>query len=261
MSLITAVIAQAFARQRGLSPDATGRVVVTGYALGSVASPLASALVVNQLVEREQPPKPAPSSTPQLPEPSPPVIEGPPGIKVGEFVGKPYAEFRAVLVAAGVQVEIYHVKGSDQAKDTIDSAQVSSLTNLAAGFQKLEAGDTVRAGDLVRLAISLGELARTTPNVVGDSAEKAQKTIEGAGLKFASQEEESVKGSELSRLSAGIVLYQSPAAGTHVAEGATIVVTTLKSQSAAQAAGTVAAEEPSFGSKSGSSRSTVQPSA
>jgi len=261
MSLITAVIAQALAKQRGLPPDATGRVVVTGFALGSVASPLASALVVNQLVEREQPPRPAPSGTPQLPAPTPlPLPEGPAGIKVGEFVGKPYAEFRDTLVAAGVQVEVFQIKGSSQAKDTIDSAQVSWLTNLGAGFQQLKAGDTLRAGDLVRLAISLGELARETPNVVGESAEKAQKKIEGAGLKFVSQEEESVKGSELARLGAGLVLYQSPAAGTHVADGATIVVTTLKSQPATQAAATVAAEEPSFG-KTGSSRSAVQPSA
>ena len=103
MSIITAVIAQAMARQRGLDQETAGRLMVTGYAVGSVASPLTSALVVNQLVQQEPLDR---SPTGQTPG-SPPVPVGtaPQGLIAGDYVGKPFDEVAKALNEAKVVVE------------------------------------------------------------------------------------------------------------------------------------------------------------
>lgn len=225
MSIITAVIAQAMARQRGLDQETAGRLMVTGYAVGSVASPLTSALVVNQLVQQEPLDR---SPTPQTPGSTPlPVQAAPEGLIAGDYVGKPFDEVAKALLDAKVIVERIDVKGSSQGKGLIDKAQIQG--DPGEGFQPLAAGDILLPGDIVKLAVSLGvaQAQVAVPDVVGLRFGDAASGL--AAFKIERREVSNDKWDQaFLDGSANHVLSQSPAPGEMAAKGSVVLLTTVK---------------------------------
>jgi len=226
MSLITAVLAKAMADQRGLDSQTVGRLMVTGYALGSVATPLTSALVVNQMVQQEPVSRPG---TPQTPTPPIPALDPPKGLIAGDYVGKPFDEISKTLADAGVVVQRIDVKGSTQPKDAVDKVQVRWQADLDEGFQPLKAGDILQAGDTVVLAVSLGQAGAqiAVPDVVGFKFEDAASSL--VAFKIERREVFNEKWDRaFQESSAGHVLSQAPAPGEKADKGAVILLTTVK---------------------------------
>jgi serine/threonine-protein kinase len=83
-------------------------------------------------------------------------------------------------------------------------------------------GSTARKGSTVTLAVSRGKERAAVPDVVGRSRDEAERLLQDAGFKTAVSEEESEDEDP------GTVLRQEPAAGTQVAQGATVDLVVAK---------------------------------
>jgi beta-lactam-binding protein with PASTA domain/predicted Ser/Thr protein kinase len=83
-------------------------------------------------------------------------------------------------------------------------------------------GSTARKGSTVTLVVSRGKERAAVPDVVGRSRDEAERLLQDAGFKTAVSEEESEDEDP------GTVLRQEPAAGTQVAQGATVDLVVAK---------------------------------
>jgi beta-lactam-binding protein with PASTA domain/predicted Ser/Thr protein kinase len=83
-------------------------------------------------------------------------------------------------------------------------------------------GSTARKGSTVTLAVSRGKERAAVPDVVGRPRDEAERLLQDAGFKTAVSEEESEDEDP------GTVLRQEPAAGTQVAQGATVDLVVAK---------------------------------
>ncbi len=85
--------------------------------------------------------------------------------------------------------------------------------------QSINAGEEVDVGTKITLTVSIGPAAFDMPNVVGETREKAETTLNGKGLVVVIQYQKTEKVAE------GIVLSQSVAAGTSAKRGDEITIT------------------------------------
>jgi eukaryotic-like serine/threonine-protein kinase len=83
-------------------------------------------------------------------------------------------------------------------------------------------GTTVRKGTTVTIVVSRGTEKVAVPDVVGESRDAAERTLQDAGLQTSAREQESDEQEP------GTVLSQDPAAGTQLAKGKTVTLVVAK---------------------------------
>jgi eukaryotic-like serine/threonine-protein kinase len=83
-------------------------------------------------------------------------------------------------------------------------------------------GTTVRKGTTVTIVVSRGKEKVAVPDVVGESRDAAERTLQDAGLQTSVREQESDEQEP------GTVLSQDPAAGTQLAKGKTVTLVVAK---------------------------------
>ncbi|MGP4109638.1 Stk1 family PASTA domain-containing Ser/Thr kinase [Streptomyces sp. 4N509B] len=128
-------------------------------------------------------------------------------IEVPEMRGMTLEEAQRQGTNGGFEV----VEGESRTCDDVEEGLVCE-TNPAAG-------EDISRGDTVELTMSAGPEAVEVPDVVGESVEDAEATLEDAGFEVEREEQES--DSE----EAGTVLEQDPGGGEDAAPGATITLT------------------------------------
>lgn len=132
----------------------------------------------------------------------------PSDVAVPDVVGQPEADASSAITGAGLVV------ASTQAPD--DAVPADSVVS-----QDPAAATMVAPGSTVNIVVSTGPDAPATvpvPDVVGQSAQDAQSTLEGAGFTVSSTEQPS------SDVDAGLVISTNPAAGTEVAPGTDVAI-------------------------------------
>jgi beta-lactam-binding protein with PASTA domain len=129
-----------------------------------------------------------------------------PVVNVPDVVGKPESEAEAALAAEGLRTGTVTGEYSAEAKAGVVLAQSP------------EANKDVTVGSLVSLAISLGPEKGAVPDIVGLTITDAEQVLQTAG--FESNEEK--KTSE--DVDAGVVISQSPSAGTVTQTGSTVAL-------------------------------------
>jgi serine/threonine-protein kinase len=132
------------------------------------------------------------------------VSKGPKPIPITSWVGKPVAEAKAALEAAGFTVTLTEENSKTVAKGLVISQ------NPAQGEGK--------RGDAVALVVSKGPVMVQVPNVRGKSKDAAVATLKDAGFQTATK---SLVGGGIAF---GIAYGTDPAAGTSVPEGSTVTV-------------------------------------
>ncbi|PLS83425.1 MAG: serine/threonine-protein kinase [Chloroflexi bacterium] len=163
---------------------------------GSVAGPVAT---------ESPPPSAQPTATPQ-PEPTGTPV---PVVRVPNFVGQPEA-----TVATELLPQLKLVRGFDPNNPALqprfDTAARGTVIE-----QAPSPGSEVPEGTPVTVVISLGPL----PNVVGQSFDAAQATLQEGGLTV--QRQDAPSGA----VQAGLVAGQNPPAGAALARGSTVSLT------------------------------------
>jgi serine/threonine-protein kinase len=98
-------------------------------------------------------------------------------------------------------------------------------------------GSSVRKGTTVTLVVSRGKEKIAVPDVVGETREAAERTLQDAGLQVSVSEEESEDEDP------GTVLRQDPAAGAQLARGKTVSLVVAKAPADAAVPGVIDATE------------------
>jgi len=99
-----------------------------------------------------------------------------------------------------------------------------------------EANETLEKGSTVTMFVSLGPEQLAVPAVTGQSLDDARATLEDAGFKVRTKEQESEDADP------GTVLAQDPGGGTETAKGSTVTLTVAKASSSAEVPDVVGAE-------------------
>lgn len=131
------------------------------------------------------------------------VSKGPEPVTVPDVTGKPIADARRLLNAAGLKVTT-----TEQNDKTVPAGSVISSSPAN--------GASAHRGDTISLVVSKGPVLVTVPAVRGKSQDDAKQALEAAGFKV------TVKNGAL--LPLGIASYTDPPAGKPVAEGSTITL-------------------------------------
>lgn len=133
------------------------------------------------------------------------ISSGESGSSVPDVTGLSQAEARVTLENSGFTVDITTAES-----DSVDSGNVIS--------QNPSAGSSAQSGSTVTIIVSSGKGAggdtKTVPDIVGMTEQAAKTALTASGLSFASVTEENSD-----TVAAGLVISQSPAAGTTAEEG------------------------------------------
>jgi serine/threonine-protein kinase len=124
-------------------------------------------------------------------------------VRVPNVVGESRDRAVSQLTAAGLEPNVFRVP-SLQPIDTVLATAP-------------KAGVEVIVGTAVRVNVSSGPKPVAVPNVVGSAFESAQSALLGLGFAVAREDVEN-------EAAAGIVVGQSPAAGTQAAKGSTVTL-------------------------------------
>ncbi|MFE2478467.1 Stk1 family PASTA domain-containing Ser/Thr kinase [Streptomyces sp. NPDC001194] len=127
-------------------------------------------------------------------------------VQVGNVVGRPLDQARAALQDLGLKVEM----AADQVNSPFPAGTVAN--------QSIGAGAQASTGDTVTLTVSKGPRQIPVPNVTGQEADVARKTLEAAGFK--------VKVERPLISFSNTVDAQSVPGGQSAPEGSTIVLRT-----------------------------------
>jgi len=130
-----------------------------------------------------------------------------PSVTVPNVTGQPQSQARSTLQAAG-----FKVTTTTQTSSTVTAGNVVSQS--PAGNSQAASGSTVN------LVIAQAPITASVPNVQGQTASAATSSLEGAGFTV-------VKATKnvIHQAKNGIVLSQSPAAGTNANKGSTVTIT------------------------------------
>lgn len=231
MSIFGAVLAKVLADRKGLPPDVSNRFLVTGYAIGSVTSPIISAVVSERLAQQEAD-KLATAPTPISPTPSP-GTEQPPApttaIRAENYRGRTYSEVEKELTDQNIKVIPLNVRTpkSDYGKGKI-------VDQYKLNRDPLEEGTLLIPGDTVVFAVKSDEKQVEVPPVEGKTPEEAKKEIEAKGFIFAQEEEVRAQKwlgdgiwAQMTEKSGAIVFDQEPEAGSKEPVGSTVTVFVL----------------------------------
>jgi beta-lactam-binding protein with PASTA domain len=131
----------------------------------------------------------------------------PPVTTVPDIIGQPQPTAVATLATASLQV------------GTISSLNHPTIPPGVVISQFPPAGSNVAASSAVAMTVSTGPSSVPVPNVVGAPQNSAAASITSAGLAIAVTETHSTN------VPAGLVMAQSPIAGTHVVPGSSVVLT------------------------------------
>lgn len=134
-------------------------------------------------------------------------------IEVPNLVGQETTVAKTMLEKKGLKLKVTGENASDKKKGVIIS-------------QTQESGERVEKGTEIEVVVSSGQAEANVkiPNLVGQSEEAAQKSLEDAGLKV--EWEYDYNGS----VGTGDVISTDPKAGTMVAEGSTVKVKVSKGE-------------------------------
>lgn len=129
-------------------------------------------------------------------------------VSIPDVVGQPEADASSAITGAGLVVA-----STEAPNDAVPAGNVVSQDPAAATM--------VAPGSTVNIVVSTGPDAPATvpvPDVVGQSAEDAQSTLEGAGFTVSATEQPSPD------VEAGLVISTNPAGGTEVAPGTEVAI-------------------------------------
>jgi beta-lactam-binding protein with PASTA domain len=135
------------------------------------------------------------------------VSSGPAPISVPDVVGQSRAAAEASLTNAKLAV------------GTITQKQTSEPSPGTVLEQSPTAGSSLAAGEKVDLTVAQAPKEVAVPNVVGAAKAAASSALEHAGFKV-----KQVPRTTSEQTQKGVVLEQSPAAGTHAGKGATVTI-------------------------------------
>jgi beta-lactam-binding protein with PASTA domain/tRNA A-37 threonylcarbamoyl transferase component Bud32 len=139
------------------------------------------------------------------------VSQGPGTSAVPQVVGLTAKSAAARLTKAG-----FRVTQRQQNDDTVPSGRV--IDSRPQENQQLQKGQTVL------LIVSKGKQKTAVPNVVGQKSDAATATLENAGFRVVTKDQESTKDP-------GTVLAQNPLATAMAANGSTVTITVAKAPS------------------------------
>jgi serine/threonine-protein kinase len=135
------------------------------------------------------------------------VSSGPEAVRVPDVVGQQRSAAEAALTGAGLKVGAVTQKVSTtQPPNTVLS-------------QSPAAGASAHAGDKVNLTVAQASQEAAVPDVVGKSEALAAAALGAAGFK-----PKTAPASTTDPAQVGIVLRQSPAAGTHARKGSSVTI-------------------------------------
>ena len=135
------------------------------------------------------------------------VSSGPPKVAVPDVTGEAEAQARSTLTGAGFTVHVTPQTTSSAAAGTV-------LSESPAG------GTQVPQGSTVMIAVAKAPSTVTVPNVHGQTAADATRTLKHAGFQVAQQQKDVTNKSQN-----GIVLSESPRHGTTAKKGSTVTIT------------------------------------
>lgn len=223
MSLYGAVLAKVFADRRGLPVEASNRLMVTGYALGSVASPVVAAVVADQLAQREAPP---PAAAQPQPQPQPPG-----GILSEDYRGQQFEQVSKRLTDAGILVRRIDIADPTVPKEAIAQASIPVSAAFGQPFNMpLPAGVLILTGQEVLLAVNTAEQAVMLDNVEGLPVNEARRLLEANGFTVEVQMPQHPErwSEEQRRVLADKVLDQDPEGGQRIATGTTVTLSRFR---------------------------------
>ena len=131
------------------------------------------------------------------------VSTGPKKVEVPNVVGRSRDEAVSALTSAGLTPNVVPVNSLEPVNTVLATAP--------------KAGTEVIEGTSVRVNVSSGPKPVTVPNVIGSPFESAESTLQGVGFAVARENVEDAAA-------AGIVVGQSPAAGTQQGKGSVITL-------------------------------------
>jgi beta-lactam-binding protein with PASTA domain/predicted Ser/Thr protein kinase len=134
------------------------------------------------------------------------VSSGPALVRVPDVTGQSLTAAEASLTTVGLAVGTVTQQVSAQTPGTVLSQSPSGAAS-------------VPSGGKVNLTVAQASQEVTVPDVVGRTAAEASSALEGAGLKARTVSEPAEPSLH------GIVLKQSPVAGTHARKGSTVTIT------------------------------------
>jgi beta-lactam-binding protein with PASTA domain len=141
---------------------------------------------------------------------TPPPTTQPTTIRVPSLVGMRAADARSRLRALGLRSTQRPVESPRPAGEVVS--------------QSPGAGAELREGGTVTLRVSTGAATIAVPDVVGLDEASASRQLEAAGFVVRVVDEPTIEPTE-----DGMVLQQSPAAGTSTREGSTVTITVARS--------------------------------
>ena len=131
------------------------------------------------------------------------VSTGPKKVQVPNLVGRSRDEAVSALTSAGLEPNVVPVNSLEPVNTVLATAP--------------KAGTEVIEGTAVRVNVSSGPKPVTVPNVIGSPFESAQSALQGVGFAVAREDVEDPAA-------AGVVVGQSPAAGTQQGKGSVITL-------------------------------------
>ena len=141
------------------------------------------------------------------------VSTGPSKVRVPDVLGETRDQAVSELTAAGLKVNVVPVNSLEPVDRVLATAP--------------KPGTEVIVGTAVRINVSKGPKPIAVPNVIGMPFESAESTLQGAGFAVARQDVDDTDP-------AGVVVGQSPAAGTQQGKGSVITLQVSKGPKTSQ---------------------------
>ncbi|MDR3315895.1 MAG: Stk1 family PASTA domain-containing Ser/Thr kinase [Coriobacteriales bacterium] len=132
---------------------------------------------------------------------------GPEMVEVPELVNTTPEDARSALDKRG----LVYIEGTPKNDPNVEKGRVCA--------QDVKAGESVKKGTTITVNLSLGKEMASVPQVVGLTAEDAERYLTEAGLEFMYAD------SQYSSQAAGTVISQDPTSGIEIAKGSTITLT------------------------------------
>jgi serine/threonine-protein kinase len=132
---------------------------------------------------------------------------GPEMVEVPELTNTTPEDARAALEKRG----LVYAEGTPKNDPNIEKGRVCA--------QSVKAGESTKKGSTITVNLSLGKEMTSIPQVVGLSAEEAERYLTDAGLEFNYAEPQYSEQPE------GHVIAQNPTSGIEIAKGSTITLT------------------------------------
>jgi beta-lactam-binding protein with PASTA domain len=189
-------------------PDVTGQargaasaaLTTAGLAVGPVTEQYSLAVPAGNVISQS-----IPAGTPVMPGAEVGLVVSTGGIAVPNVVGQAQSAASAALTGAGLVV------------GTVTQEYSATVPVGAVLSQMPTAGTLVLPGTPVDLAVSRGVQPSVMPEVAGQARAQAEAAVAGAGLTLGP-----VTEAHSGTVAAGVVISQSPAAGTELAPGTAI---------------------------------------